>query len=153
MHGNFHTAHAYAYQHVLASCQYHSNNLHPFVLVGGCKWLLRNFRPQVTLHDLDRDDGFKLVSEQFKIRGNDLLDLYLNHDFTVEIIGALKKIQSREQGASLVTNIRKRARGDDDQANVHLLHHLPCLAVYCCQNISPALHVMLVNTCYTHCVT
>ena len=93
----------------------------------------------MTLHDLDRDDGFKLVSEQFKIRGNDLLDLYLNHDFTVEIIGALKKIQSREQGASLVTNIRKRARGDDDQANVHLLHHLPCLAVYCCQNISPAI--------------
>ena len=55
-------------------------------LAGGCKLLLQHFRPSVALEDQDRDDGHKLVSEIFKIKANDLLDLYLNYDFTIDMI-------------------------------------------------------------------
>ena len=45
----------------------------PLILpAGGCEMLLKNFRPQMVLDDLDRDDGFKLVSGVFKIKANDL---------------------------------------------------------------------------------
>ena len=59
---------------------------HTFVacLPGGCKLLLRHFRPSVALEDLDRDDEYKLVSEIFKIKANDLLD-HVNGEIIVEV--------------------------------------------------------------------
>ena len=55
-----------------------------FCLAGGCKLLLQHFRPGVAL-----EDGYKLVSKIFKIKANDLLDMYVNHAFTIDMIDAL----------------------------------------------------------------
>lgn len=92
---------------------------------GGCKLLLGHFRPGVALDNLDREDGFKLVSEVFKIKANDLVDLYVNHDFTMDMIDKLWRIQSREQGAALVANVRKRGREGNAERHPSHLHILP----------------------------
>ena len=80
-----------------------------------------------------------------------MLDLYLNYGFDLNMLANLRKLQTREQGASLVANLRKRPRPADDLVSgesfcLALLHVLYCMST-CLYAPVHLLHHLSVQSC------